>query len=138
MLSFSEVRFFSDPTWVRVMEDASVVAARDEVARQVAEAKRRGEATPSPEERARVMEALERARRPWPLNPVLVLAVVTGLIAGVVRGTRQRRAIDAAGEQASAVTPLPGWRLVGGVVTALAMVICVIATVRELGASLPP
>lgn len=138
VLSFSEVRFFSDPTWVRVMEDASVVAARDEVARQVAEAKRRGEATPSPEEQARIMEALERARRPWPLNPVLVLAVVAGLIAGVVRGTRQRRAIDAAGEQASAVTPLPGWRFVGGVVTALAMVICVIAAVRELGASLPP
>jgi len=137
-LAFTEVRCFSDPTWVRVMEAASVVAARDEVARRIAEARARGEQPPSAEEQARMMEALERARRPWPLDPFLVLAVVTGLGVGVVRGTRERRAMDAVSEDAPRATTLPSWRVVGGVLAALGVVIGVILVVRSLGASITP
>jgi hypothetical protein len=126
-LAFAEIRWFPDPAWVRVMEDASVAAARDEVARHVAEARRRGEQPPSTEEQARMTEALERARRPWPLDPFLVVAVVAGLGVGVVRGTRRQRA--AAATQATA---LPTWRAIGGVVAALGAVIGVILALRAL------
>jgi hypothetical protein len=134
-LAFTEVRYFSDATWVRVMESASVVAARDEVARKLAEAKRRGEELPSPEEQARLTEALERARRPWPLDPFLVLAVVVGLVGGVVRGAREQRA--ASEDEARAdVAALPSWRAVHGVAAALALVLVIILVVRSFGASL--
>jgi|GEM_PF-2880914 len=137
-LASTEVRYFSDATWVRVMEDASVVAARDEVARRVAEGKRRGEQPLSPEDQARMTEALERARRPWPLDPFLVLAVVTGLVVGVVRGTRERRAMDAASEDGSSILALPSWRFVGGMLAALGIVVGIIAMLRPLGASIAP
>jgi hypothetical protein len=137
-LAFTEVRLFSDPIWTRVMEDASVVAARDEVARRLAEARRRGEQPLSPEEQARLAEALERARRPWPLDPFLVLAVVAGLVAGVVRGARERRSLDAASDDGSVGATLPTWRGVYGVLAALGLVIAVILVVRSLGASIAP
>ena len=137
-LAFGEVRFFSDPTWVRVMENASVIAARDEVAKRIAEAKLRGEQPLSPEDEARMTEALERARRPWPLDPVLLLAVVTGLVLGVVRGTRERRAMEAASDDASALPVLPSWRFVLGVLGALLLVVAVILVVRSFGSSIAP
>lgn len=130
-LAFSEVRLFPDPTYVRVMEDASIIAARDEVARRIDEARRRGEQLPSTEEQARLTQALERARRPWPLDPLLVLAVVAALVVGVVRGARDRRAND----DASRLPTLPSWRAVAGVVAALAVVIGIILALRPLGAA---
>ena len=137
-LAFGEVRLFSDPTWVRVMEDAAVVAARDEVAKRIAEATRRGEPPPSAEDQARMTEAVERARRPWPLDPVLLLAVVTGLVIGVTRGTREQRATEAGSEDGSSVPILPSWRFVGGVLGGLALVVVVILVVRSFGASVAP
>jgi hypothetical protein len=142
-LAFTEVRWFPDPAWVRLMEDASLGAAREEVARRLAEARRRGEQPPSAEEQARMLEALERARRPWPLDPVLVLAVVGSLGAGVVRGTREQRAAKAAKEasEASEATrgaQLPSWRLIGGVVAALGGVMAVILVLRYVGEAITP
>lgn len=141
-LAFAEVRWFPDPAWVRVMESASVVAAREELARRVAEAKQRGEEL-SREEQARLLQALERARRPWPLDPVLVIAVVAGLVVGVARGTRERRSMDAANVDAaskdeSSVATLPSWRAIGGVVAALATAIVIILVLRHLGSTLSP
>ncbi|MDB4938787.1 MAG: hypothetical protein JWP87_5759 [Labilithrix sp.] len=128
-LAFAEIRWFPDPAWVRVMEEASLGAAREEVARRMAEAKRRGEQPMSAEEQARMTEALERARRPWPLDPLLAIAVVTGLGVGVMRGTREQRALMSA-------ATLPRWWAIGGVVAALGAVIAIILALRHLGATL--
>ncbi len=135
-LALAEVRWFPDPAWVRVMESASLVAAREEVARRVAEARRRGEALPSAEEQERMMEALDRARRPWPLDPVLLLSVVGGLVVGVARGARERRAQEAA----SAATeldspPLPSARLLAGLAAALGAALVLILVLRALAPS---
>lgn len=138
VLAIGEVRLFSDPTWVRVMADASVVAARDEVAKRIADAKLRGEEPPSPEDQARMTEAVERARRPWPLDPALLLAVVTGLVIGVMRGTRERRAMQAATGDGSKLPMLPSWRFVVGVLGGLALMVVVILVVRSFGSSLAP
>ena len=125
-LALVEIRWFPDPAWVAVMEDASVAAARAELAERLAEAKRRGEALPSDEEQARIIAALERARRPWPLDPVLVLAVVMALVFGVVRGARESAATND--------TSQPHWRTIGVVTGALALVIGVILVLRHFGA----
>jgi hypothetical protein len=90
-----------------------------------------------------MLEALERARRPWPLDPVLVLAVVGSLGAGVGRGTREQRAAKAASEASEASeaprgAPLPSWRLIGGVVAALGGVMVVILVLRYVGEAVTP
>ncbi len=130
-LAVAETRWFPDPAWVAVMENASVAAARAELAQRIAEAKRRGEALPSTEEQERMMEALERARRPWPLDPVLLIAVIAALIAGVVRETRDVRGKKNDADDAA----LPSWRTVGRVAGALVVAIGVILVLRAVGAS---
>ncbi len=122
-LAFAEIRWFPDPAWVAVMEDASVATARAALAQRIADAKRRGEPIPSREEQERMMEALERARRPWPLDPLLATAVVAGLVAGVLRGARDSR-------EPSAAT-LPTWRTIGGVFGALVVMIGLILALRQ-------
>jgi hypothetical protein len=136
-LAFAEVRWFPDPAWARVMESASVVDAREELARRVADARQQGEQPPSPEEQARLMRALERARRPWPLDPVLVLAVVGGLVLGVMRGTRAQAASRASLDDEARGPRLPGWNVVGGIVAVLGAVIAVLLVLRHLGAAMP-
>ncbi len=132
-LALAEIRWFPDPAWVRVMESASLVAAREELARRVVEAERRGEALPSAEEQQRMMDALERARRPWPLDPVLVLAVVAGLVVGVTRGSREQRARDAAIATPDQGAPaLPSGRLLGGLGAALGAALVLILVLRAL------
>jgi hypothetical protein len=128
-LAAAEIRWFPDPAWVAVMEDASVAAARAEVARRIAEARRSGEALPTTEEQERMMQALERARRPWPLDPVLVLAVIAALVIGVLRGARESCATR---EVASSA--LLRWRTIGGVGGALIVAIGVILVLRHFGA----
>jgi len=138
-LAVAETRWFPDPAWVAVMENASVAAARAELAQRIAEAKQRGEALPSSEEQDRMMEALERARRPWPLDPVLLVAVIAGLIAGVVRGTRDVHAkktdADGATDDAADDAAPPTWRTIGRVAGALVVAVGVILLLRALGAS---
>ena len=132
-LALAEIRWFPDPAWVRVMESASLVAAREELARRVVEAERRGEALPSAEEQQRMMDALDRARRPWPLDPVLVLAVVAGLVVGVTRGSREQRARDAAIATPDQGAPaLPSGRLLGGLGAALGAALVLILVLRAL------
>lgn len=130
-LAFTEVRYASDAVWGRVMEPASVVAARDEVARRLAEAKRRGEDAPSPEEQARLTKELERARRPWPLDPFLVPATVAALIAGVLRGVRDQRA-RAATADAPPAPDLPTWASIRALVAALSLAVALILVLRSL------
>jgi hypothetical protein len=108
-LVWVELRVFPDARYAAVMQDAATTRARDELARRLLEARRRGEPMPSDEERRRMLEALARAKRPWPLDPPLALAVLTGVFVGLRRGAREGKS-DAA--------PL-SWRAVG--LTALAM-----------------
>ena len=122
-LAGAEVRWFPDPAWVTVMEDASVGSARAEVARRIAEARRRGEPIPSDDELRRMQEALERARRPWPLDPVLLTAVLASLAVGVRRGASQ--------ERGEAEVVIPTWRTIGSVAGALAAAIGVILLLRR-------
>lgn len=132
-LALTEIRYFPDPAWVRVMESASLVAARDEVARRLAEARRRGETLPSAEEQAQLVVALERERRPWPLDPVLLLAVVAGLVVGVTRGARERRALEAKRADARADPPAPpSRRLLLAIGAGLGAVLALILVLRAL------
>ena len=117
-LALAEIRWFPDPAWVAVMENASVSAARAELARRIAEAKRRGEPLPSTEEQERMMQALEQARRPWPLDPVLAVAVVAALVGGVVRGARDCATSGSLVSHDARRVPrdsrdLPSWRAIG-------------------------
>ncbi len=123
-LAGAEVRWFPDPAWVAVMEDASVASARAEVARRVAEARRSGDHIPTDEELRRMQEALERARRPWPLDPALLTAALAALAFGVRRG-----AADGCGET---LEP-PTWRTIGAITGALVAVIGVILLLRRAG-----
>jgi hypothetical protein len=134
VLAVTELHFSSDAGYSRAMESASVTSARDEMANRIARAKRLGEAVPSPEEQARMMKALERARRPWPLDPLLVLAVLTALVVGVVRGTREQRATEVETDPVD----LPSWRDVHRILAALALVLAVILVVRSFGLSIGP
>ena len=80
-----------------------------------------------------MMEALERARRPWPLDPVLVLAVVAGLVVGVSRGAREQRARNGAVTAAEEGAPaLPSGRLLGGLGAALGAALVLILVLRAL------
>ena len=144
-LAWSEVRWFPDPAYVRAMEDASVASARAELADRMAHAKRLGEALPSSEAQERMMQALERARRPWPLDPVLVVAIVAALALGVwrgareVRASRETRSANEANEaneahRANDAATLPGWRTIGGVGGALLIAIAIILVLRQIGA----
>jgi hypothetical protein len=128
-LALSETRWFPDATWAAVMEDSSVAGARAELARRVSEAKRRGEALPSRDEQERMMEALERARRPWPLDPLLAITVVAALVLGVLRGAQESRASSAAG----GVATLLRWRTIGGVAGALVVAMGLILVLRPFG-----
>jgi hypothetical protein len=120
-----EIHSFPDPAWVAIMEDASVAKARAELARKVADAQRRGEPLPSTEEQERMMEAMERALRPWPLDPVLALAVGFALVLGVFRGARRASASPLS-------AALPSWKEIGTVASALALVIGLIVVLRHL------
>lgn len=129
-LAWSEIRWFPDPRWVAIMEDASVVTARAELAKKLAEAKSRGEPIPSAAEQERTLATLERASRPWPLDPVLATAVIAALVVGVVRGVRRSRR-DQRGPVVGEV--LPTWRTVASVVGALVLAVGLIFIVRQLG-----
>jgi hypothetical protein len=127
-LAWAEVRWFPDPAWVAIMEDASAAAARAELARRLAEARLRGQAPPPPVEQRRMLDDLERERRPWPLDPVLGTAVLAALAASVVRGARESRRTDA--DLAAA----PSWRTIGVLAAALLLAIAVILVLRRVGA----
>ena len=90
-LAWTEVRYFPDPTWAAVMENASVAKARAELEDRIAHARRLGEALPSEAEQRRLLEELERTNRPWPLDPVLVTALAAAIVAGLIRGGREER-----------------------------------------------
>ncbi|HSO36644.1 MAG TPA: hypothetical protein VLT33_29165, partial [Labilithrix sp.] len=83
----------------------------------------------SRDEQERMMEALERARRPWPLDPLLAITVVAALALGVLRGAQESRASRAAG----GVATLLRWRTIGGVAAALVVAMGLILVLRPLG-----
>jgi hypothetical protein len=121
-LAFAEIRWFPDPVYVKVMENASAASARVELGRRLEEAQRRGEVAPSSEERERMLAALERERRPWPLDPLLGASVLAALAAGVVIGARQRRTD----------VQLPSWRAIATVTSGLVLAVGVIIVLRQV------
>jgi hypothetical protein len=126
-LAYSEIRWFPDPRWVAIMENASVLSARAELARRIEEARRQGEAVPAPEEQKRTLETLERERRPWPLDPVLAIGMLASLAIGVVRGAREKH-------DKGNMAP-PSWRAIGSIAGALGVMVVVIVVLRQ---SAPP
>jgi hypothetical protein len=120
-LAWVEIRYFPDTTWTSIMEDASVVKARAEIARRIAEARKRGEAVPSEEEQRRMQEELERARRPFPLDPVLYGGIAVALALGLLRGGR---------EALPGASP-PCWRAIGIVGALLLAALVIIAALRS-------
>ncbi|CAN5747840.1 hypothetical protein BH11MYX4_BH11MYX4_42810 [soil metagenome] len=76
------------------------------------------------------MDARERARRPWPLDPLLAITVVAALVLGVLRGVQERRASGAAG----GLAPRLRWRTIGGVAGALVVAVGLILVLRPFGA----
>ncbi len=121
-LAWSEIRWFPDPRWVAIMENASVVSARAELARRVEQARRQGETVPTPEEQTRTLDALERERRPWPLDPALATGMFAGLVVGVARGAREKRG--------PSKIDVP-WRTIGSIAGALAVMVVVIHVIRR-------
>ncbi len=88
-LVWLELRVFPDERYAAVMQDAATARARDELARRLLEARRRGEPMPTDEERRRMLDALARSKRPWPLDPPLTLSVLAGVLVGLRRGARE-------------------------------------------------
>lgn len=126
-LAWVEIRYFPDPTWAAIMEDASVAKARADLARELAEPRRRGESLPSTGEQQRMLDELERARRPWPLDPVLIAGLVAAIVAGVVRGARADHPTSATTARASP----PSWRAIGIVAALLVVALGVIFALRS-------
>lgn len=88
-LAWGELRWFPDARYAALMQDAATARAKQELARRLLEARRRGEPLPSDEERRRLLEALARSKRPWPLDPPLALGVIAGALVGLARGARE-------------------------------------------------
>ena len=134
-LALAEVTFFPDTRWAAIMEDASLVRARADLARRVAEAEQRGEAL-NEAERRRILEATERARRPFPLDPWLAASVLLALGAGVIRGVRSVER-SAPGRPDGTDAPdapdaRPEWRTVGLLFCGLAVALGAILVLRLL------
>ena len=106
------------------MEDASVAKARADLAQRLAEARRRGESLPKAEEQQRMLDDLERAGRPWPLDPVLATALVAAIVAGVRRGAGEEQAPNAARGKP------PSRRAIGTVGALLGVALGVIVALR--------
>lgn len=121
-LALAELRLFPDPAYASIMEDRATAAAKREVARRLAEARRRGEDLPTEEARRRMIAELARARRPWPLDPPLGIAFVSALAIGARRGAR--RPEGTAGE--------PSWRSIRAAGVGLAVSLALIAASRAL------
>ena len=121
-LAWAEVRYFPDSTWGAIMENASARNARAELADRIAHARRLGESIPSLEEQHRMLEALERARRPWPLDPVLFTALAAAIVVGLIRGVRE-------GQSIARARP-PSWRAIGVAAALLVAALGVIVVLR--------
>ena len=125
-LAWVEVRYFPDPTWAAIMEDASLAKARAELADRIAHARRLGEALPSEAEQRRLLEELERTNRPWPLDPVLVTALAAAILAGAIRGGRD----DRTASLSPALAGPPSTRAIGTTLALLVLALGVIVVVR--------
>jgi hypothetical protein len=123
-LAWVEIHAFPDPAWVAVMEEAAAAEARAEVERRVAAARFRGETVPSTEEQQKMLDAIEREHRPWPLDPFLAVAVVGAFGAGLFRAARRRGRLDA---------HPPTWRSIGGVAVSLVVACGAILLLRWVG-----
>lgn len=122
-LASVELRWFPDPKWVSIMEHASLVSARAELARRLEQARQRGDVVPSPAEQKRQLEALEDERRPWPLDPALAVTLMGGLVVGVRRGARA--------EGTGMTAKPPSWPTIGALAGALALIVVVIFVLRQ-------
>lgn len=129
-LAQAELRFFPDPAYVRTMENESRARARAELAAQLEAARRRGEAPPTPDQEKAMLEALERERRPWPLDLVLLPAMLVALGIGLSRGTR--RDPPRAGETETSAAA-PDWRSVATMGLVLGGLFALILVLRAFG-----
>ena len=115
-LTYGELSLTRDRTYAGIMQHQSERDAARDLARFLARARTAGR-TPSPAEIAARRAALERQHRPFPLRPLLIVALALACLAGLWRDPPAARPAEVAAGPASGedrsgrlATGPPAWR----------------------------